>query len=154
MSENIITAIIAGSVSIIISGIAGVYTVIKNKKRFDDLKKELITKSKTEDFITARVKFLDDYREFHPKLVENLNSNPEDKTKALQSLIDFFAEKAKDYYMRNRSFLKSNELENLLTKINTLFDSKTLNNEESSERINLGTNLLSFVKKLNEQSLK
>lgn len=154
MSENIITAIIAGSVSVIISGIAGVYTVIKNNKRFDDLKKELITKSKTEDFITARVKFLDDYREFYPKLVEYLNNNHEDKTKALQSLIDFFAEKAKDYYMRNRSFLKSNELENLLTKINTLFDSKTLNNEESSERIELGTNLLSFVKKLNEQSLK
>ncbi|RKR12405.1 hypothetical protein CLV91_2532 [Maribacter vaceletii] len=154
MSENIITAIIAGSVSIIISGIAGIYTIIKNKKRFDDLKKELITKSKTEDFITARIKFLDDYREFHPILVENLNGNSEDKTKALQSLIDFFAEKAKDYYMRNRAFLKSKELENLLTKINALFDSKTLNNKESNERSNLGTNLLSFVKKLNEQSLK
>lgn len=154
MSENIITAIIAGSVSIIISGIAGIYTVIKNKKRFDDLKKELITKSKTEDFITARINFLDHYREFHPILVENLNGNSEDKTKALQSLIDFFAEKAKDYYVRNRTFLKSKELENLLTKINTLFDSKTLNNKESNERSDLGSNLLSFVKKLNEQSLK
>ncbi|WP_340155926.1 hypothetical protein [uncultured Winogradskyella sp.] len=154
MSENIITAIIAGSVSLIISGIAGIYNVVQNKKRFDDLKKELITKSKTEDFITARIKFLDDYREFHSILVQKLNTNPEDKTKASQALIDFFAEKAKDYYMRNRSFLKSNELENLLTKINTLFNSKTLNNKESNERSDLATKLLSFVKKLNDQSLK
>ena len=56
--------------------------------------------------------------------------------------------------MRNRSFLKSNELENLLTKINTLFNSKTLNNKESNERSDLATKLLSFVKKLNDQSLK
>ncbi len=155
MSENVITAIIAGLVSIVISGIAGIYTIFKNKRRFEDLKKELITRSDTENFITAKIKYLDNYREFKAIFVESLKRNPENRTETLQSLINFYAEKAKDYYVRNRSFLKSKELENLLDKINASIDSKTLNNKDNQEeRRDFGENLLSFIKKLNEQSLK
>lgn len=38
MSEKIIAAIIASLVSMVISGIVGIYTIFENKRKFEDLK--------------------------------------------------------------------------------------------------------------------
>jgi hypothetical protein len=156
MFENpkVIAALVAGIVSLIVSGIAGLYALMKNRKRFDDLKKELLLKSSIERFLDKKEPFLNAYREFESELNILNDNNPNDGTVAVQHTIDFYAKKGRDFYLRNKSMLESKQLDSLQEKITRIINSGTLNTPENhSEKREFGQDILSFLSELNDQTL-
>lgn len=153
--QEIVTAIIAGIVSLVISGVSGVYSVVKNRKRFEELKKELLLKSSISTFLEKKESFLYAYRKFEYELNTINDVNPNDGIKSIQFTIDFFAAYGRDFYLRNKNLLESNKLNELLERITESVNSGNLNNPENySERREFGQNILSFLSELNDQTLK
>jgi hypothetical protein len=157
MSEDpkIIAAIVAGVVSLVISGVSGIYSVVKNRKRFEELRKELLVKSSVSTFLEKKESFLDAFRKFEQELNIINNNNPNDGTQAIQFTIDFYAENGRDFYLRNKSILESRQLDELLKKITATISSGSLNGPENhSGKREFGKNILSFLTELNNQTLK
>ncbi len=55
---KIVAAVIAGIVSLLISAISGLYIILQNRKRFENIRKELIAKASAETFIKAKETYL------------------------------------------------------------------------------------------------
>jgi len=152
---KVIAAIVAGIVSLIISGISGIYSVVKSRKRFEELKKELLVKSSVSIFLEKKESFLNAYRKFEQELNVINDNNPNDGTKAIQFTIDFFATNGRDFYLRNKSLLESKRLDEQLEKITLTINSGSLNKPENhSGKREFGQNILSFLSELNDQTLK
>ncbi len=152
---KVIAAIVAGVVSLIISGVTGLYTLMKNRKRFDDLKKELLLKSSIEQLLNSKESYLNAYREFESKLAALNESNPNDGTISIQFAIDFYAKYGRDFYLRNRSLLESSQLNLLQEKISKTIQSGNLNTQENHKgKLEFGNDILDFLRDLNNQVLK
>ena len=152
---KVIAAIVAGIVSLIISGVSGIYTVVKSRKRFEELKKELLVKSSVSSYIEKKESFLDTYRKFEKELNDIVKRNPKDGTEVLQFAIDFYVTKGRDFYLRNKRVLESKRLNELLENITETIDSGSLNTpENNSEKREFGLMILSFLNELNDQTLK
>ena len=152
---NVIAAIVAGIVSLIISGVSGIYSAVKNRKRFEEPKKELLVKSSVTTFLEKKESFLDSYRKFEQELNIINDNNPNDGTEAIQFTIDFYANHGRDFYLRNKSILATKQLDELLTVIKKTIDSGNLNSPDNhSGKREFGQNILSFLSELNNQTLK
>ncbi|MEX0810757.1 MAG: hypothetical protein WD048_00985 [Chitinophagales bacterium] len=157
MFENptVIAAIVAGIVSLIISGFSGIYSLAKSRKKFEELRKELLVKASVSNFLEKKESFLDEYRKFEHKLYIIKYDNPNDGTKAVQFIIDFYAANARDFYLRNKSILETRYLNEQLERITTTINSGNLNNPENqSVKREFGQNILSFLSELNNQILR
>lgn len=153
--QKVIAAIVAGIVSLIISGVSGIYSVIKNRRRFEELKKELLVKSSISTFIEKKEAFLNSYRKFEQEFNIINDNNPNDGTEAIQFTIDFYANHGRDFYLRNKSILATKQLDELLTVIKKTIDSGNLNStDDHSGKGEFGQNILSFLSELNNQTLK
>lgn len=152
--SGVVAAIIAATVSLIVSAVSGFYTVVQNRKRFEILRNEILAKYSTESFVKAKENYLDSFRKFENALVAINERNPHDGTEAVQFSIDFYGEMARDFYLRNKSFLQTTELNNLFNSISESIKSGNLNdpNNHSGKR-DFGTSIIKFCKKLNEQAL-
>lgn len=102
----------------------------------------------------AREIFLDSYREFEPKLVLILEKNPEDGTDAIQLLIDFYANHGREFYLRNMQYLRSNDLDKLLTKITVIIESGELKGPGNHDgKREFGTHIVNFCSGLHKRVL-
>ena len=152
---KVISAIVAGIVSLLISGVSGIYSLVKSRKRFEELKKELLVKSSVSNFLRKRESFLDAYRKFEQDLISIRDNNPDDLTKAAQFIIDFYETIGRDFYIRNKSLLESKRLNEQLEKITETINSGSLNEPGNySGRKEFGQNVLNFLIELNKQTLK
>ena len=152
---NVVAAIVAASVSLIVSGASGFYTIFKNRKRFEDLRNELLVKDSVDTFVVGRKKYLESYRMFERNMTIVLEENPDDGTKAVQLAVDFYGETARDFYLTNKSFLKSKELNRLFDEIYSIINSGTLNHPENdSGKGEFGRKIFEFCRKLHEKNLE
>lgn len=146
---NVVSAIVAGSVALVVSALSGIYTVLRNRKRFDDLRNELLVKASVERFVNEKNIYLDVYRKFEIEFMNKHEEESSDDTEAIQLAVDFYSETARDFYLRNKSFLKSVELDNLFRKI-----SSTIESGKDNEKNDFGKTILSFHLKLNKKALE
>jgi hypothetical protein len=150
----VIAALVAGITSAGISVASGLYLVFQNRRKFDDLRKELIAKESTVRYLNMKDEYLDAYRKFETDLVSINGKNPQDGTEAIQYSINYFANNGRDFYLRNRQFLKTKELENLLKEINDANQAEALNNPNNHQgRLEFGKNIIKFLSELNDSAL-
>lgn len=104
--------------------------------------------------INSRDKFLDAYKDFYNELVFINDANPDDGTRAVQYSVDFFGEVAREFYVRNRKVLRTDELDRLLSVIDDAAASEKLNtpNNHAGKR-EFGMNILQFCKALHQRVL-
>ncbi|WP_157295795.1 hypothetical protein [Pseudomonas sp. GM78] len=80
--------------------------------------------------------------------------NPHDGTAAVQFSINFYAQNARDFYLRNKKILQTDDLNDLLGKISAAIESGTLNNPENhSGKREFGSNIVEFCSELHERAL-
>lgn len=149
----VVTALIAGAVSLLVSGTSGLHTVVQSRKKLDSLRKELIAKGSAEAFIVGKRNYLIAYRGFERTLVNVNEQNPNDATAAIQLLINFYAENAKDFYLDNKQILQSEALDKLLRMISAAANSGALNDSSHGKKIEFGNNIMKFCSELYERSL-
>ena len=108
---KMISALVGAIVSLIISAIAGAYTLAISKKRFENLKKEIISKSSAEKFVNAKDIYLDAYKKFQLEASASNKRNSVNATETGEIIMNFFAEYSRDFYTRHKQFLSNNQLE-------------------------------------------
>lgn len=142
---KVLAALVAAIISIVISSISGLYTVAQNRKRFDDLKKEIISKANAEKFVADKNTYLSAYSNFESEVASINNANPNDGTKTLQYIIDFYTDAARNFYTHNKLFLTGRHLKDLFEKINQIANSNILNEPgRDIEKREFGNMLLEF----------
>jgi len=152
---KIIAAIIAAVVSLLISCIVGIYTVLQNRRKFSDLRQELLTRSNTERFIVEKERYLAAYKEFEPEVVRTNQLNPNAGTALTQLYVDFFSSHANEYYLKNKSSLESSELDKLHKDINSAIESGKLNDPDGNDlKVKFMHYLRKFCGLLNSRSLE
>jgi len=151
---KVIAAIVAGVVSLIVSATSGLYILVQNKKRLEILKNELLIKASTESFLKAKEAYLDFFREFESELFSINKKNPNDSSEALQFAIDFYGKRARDFYLRNKLFLQTTELNDLFDKISlTIKLGNWMDAKNHSVKREFGNNILRFCNELHDQAL-
>lgn len=119
---EVIAAIVAAITSLIVSAVSGSYTVLQNRKRFEALKREILTKYNVENFIEARGEYLRSFRKFEHEINLVNKRNPDDGTEAIQLGVDFLSSKARDFYLVHSSFFKKQkDLDELLNKNHAIY---------------------------------
>jgi hypothetical protein len=152
---KIIAAIIAAVTSLLVSCIIGIYTILQNRRKFSDLRQELLIRSNTERFIVEKEKYLPAYKELESEVVRTNELNPNDGTAITQLYVDFFSSHANEYYLKNKSTLQSNELDKLHKNINASIQSGKLNNPDENElKVKFMHYLHEFCGLLNSKSLE
>lgn len=153
LSDTVVAALIAGAVSLVVSGMSGLYTIVQIRNKHDSLRKELIAKAGAEAFIASKKNYLIAYQGFERKLVITNEQNPHDGTATIQLLINFYAETAKEFYLDNKKILQTDKLDKLLRTISAVANSGELNYSSHGEKIEFGNNILKFCTELHERIL-
>lgn len=157
-NPNVISALIAAIVSLIVAGVSGLYVLYQSNRRLKSLRDELVTTNKTERFIKACEEFRKAYRVFEKQVAEVNFRNPEDGTELIQLYIDFYAAYARDLYLENQELLGAEELNKGIENISRLVESGVLNEHTHPDRtaslIALFASLRDFSTSLFERSLK
>ena len=151
---KMISALVGAIVSLIISAIAGAYTLAISKKRFENLKKEIISKSSAEKFVNAKDIYLDAYKKFQLEASASNKRNSVNATETGEIIMNFFAEYSRDFYTRHKQFLSNNQLELLLKEINKGIELNIMGKDgKNDEKRNYINNILMFCNQLNETAL-
>lgn len=106
-NSEIFGAIISGVVALFISGVVGIFTLFKTRKRLEEFRVEIKTKSFSEH---AATKFLAEHSEFSENFkiydLELRNRMDDaDGTKRIQVIIDFYAEFSRGLIERYPDYL-------------------------------------------------
>ncbi len=106
-NPEIASALIAAIVSLTVASTAGIYAIVKTKKRIADLKDEIIaevlSRAAAEGFVAAHTEYVTQYNEFERVLIDGVND--EDGTAGVQHVVNFIAEHANPLILRYRDFL-------------------------------------------------
>lgn len=106
-TNEIAVAIISGVVALLVSGGAGIYTIVVARKKIDQLRKEVVAAQFSEhsakEFIGAHREFLRRYDLYEAALREKI-TDP-DGREQIQLIIDFHAESAQELVRKYGDFL-------------------------------------------------
>ncbi len=158
MPPEVISALIAAVVSLVVAATSGIYVLIQSNKKIRLLRLELIESKKTERIISTAADFRDQYRSFEKEAVALSLKNPHDSTALIQHFIDFYSSCAEKFYFENQTFLKSQKLESLRGRVTAVANSGVINEKDNPSRMvaldALYRGIKDFLKHLNEEALK
>jgi hypothetical protein len=151
---TVIAAIIGGTVTVILAALSGLFAYIKSRKRSGVLAEDLLAKAGAEKFIAERTLYINGYPKFSTELVSINEKNPDDGTQAIQFAVDFFGRTSRNFYLSNRTFLRSKTLDLLLNKVESTVESGQLNDPDAHAlKRRFGENIVSFCSELYKRAL-
>lgn len=163
-SPQIIAALIAGAVSLLIAVGSGLYVLRKMNRRIENLRDEMLDAAKTKRFVEAVDKFRVEFRKYETIANELSGARGTDDTALIQHVIAFYGETARHFYDENKQFLDGEKLNILSATITRDINSGRLNEHTDPNRQAdpnrmvflqaLTENIVQFCRSLYDDSLK
>ena len=157
-NPEIMSALIAAVVSLVIAACSGLYVLVRSNQRIDSLRNELLDTRRTERFLNAADGFREKFREYESTANEIKVAATGDDTELIQYLLNFYGGIARHIYDEHKSFLGDEELDNLQCEISKALASGKLDIPAGAERNrflqSLCENIVRFCRAVYENSLK
>ncbi len=108
-NPEIMSALIAAVVSLVIAASSGFYVLVRSNQRVDNLRNELLDTRRTERFLNAADGFRKKFREYETTANEIKAAATGDDTELIQHLLNFYGGIARHIYDEHKSFMGNEE---------------------------------------------